>query len=258
MKFLSVSMSIWAILSVVFAGIAISSKSPARKIDRGYSDMWYWYTSKILTFLKDLLMIAASAFSLGCAFAGLGYSGARNVEKKQLTFVLFGVNFIAMCTYASFAMRLTPSILGCGGIPIDVARYLEWFCACPVLIFMIGEITKSEKKSQSRSVMMDYFMLLLGFIASVTREPYSQIFGTLATVVFVFIVMNLHSMFQKAIDGETACTIDPVGLRAAQIATDISWCLCTLSHHFHLHFLTNKSPHHLVSSKDPFDFFCRR
>jgi len=187
----------------------------AKQFNRGMSDLWYFY--------------GFSAFFLGAFFAFLGFSSAKNKEKKNLTLVLFAVDMIAMFTYLIHAFRLTPTLNGVYGLPVDPARFLEWICTCPVLIYLIGEVTKNPKLGND-SMNADYFLIGLGFLASIMKEPFSHLASTLAVFYFSKVVTNLYNMFQIAIEkGNT--NLDPTSLKTAQLATVFAWTMFPIVWH---------------------------
>jgi bacteriorhodopsin len=70
-----------------------------------------------------------------------------------------------MSTYILSALRLTYAIEDGKGHPVEFGRYIEWICTCPILILLIGEITKNIHESFQIFV-NDYIMLTLGFIGN--------------------------------------------------------------------------------------------
>jgi hypothetical protein len=213
MKMSIKSFVVWAVLTVVFAWYSLTGLHKTKPFNRGMADMWYYYT--------------ASAFLFGAAFAWLGYSSARTAEKKQLTGVLFLVDVTATVSYLVQAARITPTIRGVNGIPIDPSRYLEWLCTCPVLIYLIGEVTKNREISL-RAMKGDYTLLIFGFLAAIFREPYSEACGVMSCIFFMYVVKDLYDMFQNAIDGVSDCNLDKSALRAVQFATVFSWNTCII------------------------------
>lgn len=210
LRYLKKSFAIWVLLTSGLGYLMYTGAYTPKPFNRGMSDIWYLYT--------------ASAFFLGISFAVLGYCSARNSEKKNLAAILMIIDFVAMSSYIIQAMRWTPTLNGLNGVPIDPSRFLEWFATCPVLIYMIAEITKNHEMAKSLMI-NDYLLLVFGFFASIMREPFSSWMNTLSCICFMAVVQGLFKMYQAAIDGETGCKLDTVGLRVAQFSTCLAWTL---------------------------------
>ncbi|KAJ3319025.1 hypothetical protein HDU76_000663 [Blyttiomyces sp. JEL0837] len=201
-------MTIWVVITLALFGYMLSGLHRSRKFNRGVADEWYGY--------------GACSFAIGTLFAYLGVESAKTAEKKMLSRVFLWVNMIATSTYLLQRARLTPTVIGISGAPVDVARYLEWFSTCPTMIHMIGSITRSESLAH-KTMMIDYLLLSFGFLGSISREPYSYLFSTFAVVCFCFLVSGLWTMFTRAIDGDVECSMDVLALRWARNATCVSW-----------------------------------
>jgi class 3 adenylate cyclase len=169
--------------------------------------MWYGFT--------------ACAFAFGSFFAWLSLTIAKSPEKKALAKILLLVDGMAFCTYLLSAFRLTPTLKDINGYPVEVARFMEWICTCPSLILMVGEITKMKAKA-STSSKFDYALLVFGFLASITKEPYSTYFAFGAVICFVQVITGLDEMFRAALTDPT-CKLDPFSIKIAQYATLATW-----------------------------------
>jgi len=117
---------------------------------------------------------------------------------------------------------MTPTITGCNGIIVDPARYMEWLACCPVLIFLIADITKAPGNHWV-DVSFDYALIICGLLAAVTKEPYSHLFSTLSCCFFMIVVYKLYLNFEHALRPDSGCTLDPIAIRAAQVTTLVSW-----------------------------------
>ncbi|KAJ3319026.1 Guanylate cyclase 2G [Blyttiomyces sp. JEL0837] len=202
------NMMVWVFMTIALTYYTLTMHR-MKKFNRRYSDDFYSY--------------ASFGFLIGTVFAYLGAESARTSDKRLLSRVFLYVNGIAMITYALQVMRLTPVLTSAStGFPVDPARFLEWFSTCPTMIHMIGAITRCESIAR-RAMYFDYILLVCGFSASVVKEPFSYLLSTVAVICFCNLYSNLWTMFTKAIDGETDCTLDPVALRYARAATCYSW-----------------------------------
>jgi bacteriorhodopsin len=131
-------------------------------------------------------------------------------------------NLIAGTTYLLSAFRLTHALYDINGYPVEIGRYIEWISTCPVLILLIGEITK-EHEVAAVTMENDYIMLSLGFLGSITREPYSFAFQMICFYQFCLVISGLTTMFDNAIEGKNSCSLDKSALLAAKWATLITW-----------------------------------
>lgn len=200
------NIKVWLISTFVLGFYALTKRQP--KFDRADSNNWYFYTS--------------SVFGIGVFFSFLAIASAKSPEKRALSKVLCYCNLIAMATYLLSATRLTHALPDVNGYPVEVGRYLEWVCTCPVLILLIGEITKCPEIA-SKTMSYDYIMLGFGFVGSITREPFSYFFLMCCLSYFSLIIYGLNEMFDLAIEGKTGCTLDVAALTAAKYATLFAW-----------------------------------
>jgi bacteriorhodopsin len=200
------NLRLWVPSTLALGFYALTKKQP--QFDRQDSNSWYLYT--------------ASIFAIGIFFSFLGLVSAKSSEKRSLSKVLMACNIIAMSTYLLSAFRLTHALYDINGYPVEIGRYIEWISTCPVLILLIGEITKQPELA-AVTMENDYIMLSLGFIASITREPYSFTFQMLCFYQFCLVIKGLSEMFDNAIAGKTGCTLDVNALYAAKYATMITW-----------------------------------
>lgn len=199
---------VWMVLTMTLGFYSLTIRHRLIRFDRGSSDQWYFY--------------AASAFFIGIFFAWLANQSARNAEKKTLSNVLLLVDTISFSTYIIHSLRLTPSLRDLNGYPVDPARYLEWMSTCPVLILLIGEITKTPRVA-AKALFYDYCLLITGFLSAITREPYSSIFGTLSMGCFFNVIEGFNEMFAAAIEGRSDCKLDKVSLGTAKTITVVAW-----------------------------------
>ncbi len=137
------------------------------------------------------------------------------------------VDGIAFVSYLLMSMRLTPSLRDLNGYPVDLARFLEWFATCPSLILLIGEVTKCHQIA-TVTMRYDYVMLVCGFMAAITREPYSTYFSFGALSCFTQVITGLDSMFVAAQDPQSGCKLERLTIQTARYATVASWASCII------------------------------
>jgi class 3 adenylate cyclase len=186
---------------------AMQNQAKLHKFDRGDANMWYGFT--------------ACAFAFGSFFAWLSLTIAKSPEKKALSKILLLVDGMAFFTYLLSAFRLSPTLRDINGYPVELARFMEWICTCPSLILMVGDITKM-RTTASRTSKFDYVLLVCGFMASITKEPYSTYFAFGAVTCFVQVITGLDDMFKAAVNDPT-CKLDSYSLQIARFATVITW-----------------------------------
>jgi bacteriorhodopsin len=167
----------------------------------------------------------ATIFFFGILSAFLSQQASKTVEKRQLSGVLFTCCTIACATYLLMAYNLSPALRSPGGTPTYFARYIEWIVCCPVLIGLIGEITKSTKKV-GHVILADYIMIICGFSASIIKEPYSTFFGWAAIGCFFLVIQGLYDMYTDAMDKKTDSALSFEALRQARFVTVLAWCGC--------------------------------
>jgi class 3 adenylate cyclase/uncharacterized membrane protein YhaH (DUF805 family) len=200
------NMKLWIPTTLCLAFYALTKRQP--KWDRQDANTWYYYT--------------ASVFGIGIFFSFLAIASAKTQEKKALSKVLLYCNIIACSTYLLSATRLTHALPDVLGHPVEVGRYIEWISTCPVLIVLIGEVTKCPEIA-SRTMSYDYIMLMFGFAGSITREPFSYFMLMCCLSYFSLVIYGLSEMFDLAIAGKTGSTIDVPALRTSKYATLFAW-----------------------------------
>nr|AUF74470.1 opsin-GC isoform 3 [Allomyces reticulatus] len=210
LKFLSVQFACWAtVTTVLILYTLFVHERPT--FNRGWADIWYGY--------------GAFGFGIGLAFSFMGFQGARSAEKRALSLCLFGVNTISFCSYLLILLRLTPSIEGTFGNPVEPARYLEWMGTCPVLILLISEITQFPH-DPFKVIFNDYFLNATGFLGAILpAQPWGDLCNMLSCLGFSYVVYSLWMCFTGAIDGDTETRVDKNSLRWIRFSTLLTWTL---------------------------------
>ncbi|KAJ3074367.1 hypothetical protein HDU98_011436 [Podochytrium sp. JEL0797] len=184
------------------------------RFERGLADEFYAYT--------------AGCFGIAVIYSYIAYANAQNNEKRDLGKVLCLVNFIAMASYLMQWTRTTPTFTDYVGYPVDPSRFFEWLATCPILIYLIAEITDNHTRAD-RTASYDYTLIVLGFIACFLQQPYSEWLACCSTIFFFYTIYSLMVMFQTAINGQTGCKLDVASLRTAQIVTFLAWNSFTIT-----------------------------
>lgn len=198
----------WAVVTACTTFLMMSGGHKIKRFDRGFADLFY--------------VFAALSFAIAVAFSFIAYLGARTDEKRALTMILCAVNAIAMFSYCLQILRLTPTTMDHVGNPVDPARFLEWISTCPVLIYLIGEITKTQPY-QTETVKCDFALIIAGYIASVLKQPYSEIFATISSIYFFYAISNIMDMYDMGINRVTECKVNTQSLIAAKTITRGAW-----------------------------------
>ncbi|KAJ3412237.1 Guanylate cyclase 2G [Chytridiales sp. JEL 0842] len=204
---------VWSVITAAGFGAVLSGYYKPFKYDRGFSDEMYLYT--------------ATAFGVAIIYSFIAYYQAKNEEKKALAKVLCAVNIVAGASYLIQLYRLTPTFVDYVGHPVDPSRFFEWLATCPILIYLIAEITRNEHMA-SETATYDYTLILLGFAACFVKQPYSEILATLSTTFFYHTLKNLMDAYNSAMKGDTGCKLDVTSLKSARAVTFGAWNAFTI------------------------------
>ncbi|KAI9331466.1 nucleotide cyclase [Obelidium mucronatum] len=184
--------------------------------DRGYADEFYAYT--------------AGCFAIAVIYSYIAYANAQNNEKRDLGKVLCIVNFIAMATYILQFTRTSPSFKDYVGYPVDPARFFEWIATCPILIYLIAEITDNHQMADQTAT-YDYVLITFGFFACFLKQPYSEWMACSAVIFFFYTIIGIVTMYTRAIEGKTSCKLDVPSLAAARAITFLAWSAFPVTWH---------------------------
>jgi hypothetical protein len=66
-------------------------------------------------------------------------------------------------------------------------------------------------------------MTLFGFLASIARHPYDELFATTAMFCYLYALNGINTAFSMAIDGETNCAFSVDSLKSIRSLTYFSW-----------------------------------
>ena len=173
------------------------------------------------------------SFFFALSFAWLANQSAKSGDKKAVTQALYLLNFFPMMTWFLISNRLTPNFKDINGYPVATARYMEWIMASPLLVRLSADLTKCDESLYNSVSLHNNLCLVFGFLASITREPYSSLFTTISHGVFFPVVVGLYQMFTEPIEGKNKrCKVDHITLRVArdvhiagQIMVGLPWFL---------------------------------
>ncbi|KAJ3083105.1 hypothetical protein HDU99_000620, partial [Rhizoclosmatium hyalinum] len=203
----------WIVVTLFgFYQLASGHKGP--NYDRGFAFEAYAYT--------------ACCFGIAVIYSFIAFFNAQNNEKRDLGKVLCVVNFISMVSYLLQWTGYTVSYTDVYGHPTDPARFYEWLSTCPILIYMIAEITDNHHLADN-TASADYILLVLGYSSTFLRQPFSEYAAISAATCFFFVVKGFSSMFDRAIEGKTNCKLDPSSLWNAKWVTILAWASFPLS-----------------------------
>ncbi|KAJ3354057.1 Guanylate cyclase 2G [Entophlyctis luteolus] len=178
--------------------------------------------------IDDLYAYTGCCFLLAVIYSFIAYANAQNNEKRDLGKVLCIINTVAMSSYFLQYAHKTPTFYDFVGNPQDPSRYFEWLATCPILIYLIAEITDNHKLAGITAT-LDYLLIIFGFFACFFKQPYTEILAVLSTSCFCFTLNNLMIMFNTAIEGRTSCTLDATSLRSAKYITFAAWNSFTIT-----------------------------
>jgi class 3 adenylate cyclase/bacteriorhodopsin len=205
---------VWLVLTVAGAGVIIAGEYTPVKFDRGMSDEWYLYT--------------IAAFGIAVIYSYIAYTSAKDDERRQYASVLCAVNAVACTSYILQYLRLTPTFYDYVGHPQDPSRYFEWLATCPILIYLIAQVTGNPVAYADSTATFDITLIALGTIAAMCAQPYSEFFATLSCCFFFHTLHSLMDMYNKALNGVTGCKIGDGSLKGARFVTFLSWNAFTI------------------------------
>jgi class 3 adenylate cyclase len=90
---------------------------------------------------------------------------------------------------------------------------------------LVGEITK-EKDIARKATKNDYILLTFGFLANISKEPFSFYFALTALYQFTKVITAFNKMFTRAMNPKGNSKFEPLSLQIARMATVISWAAC--------------------------------
>jgi hypothetical protein len=158
--------------------------------DRGEADLGYQFIGAIFWF--------------GCFFFFMAWLGASSREKRSVALAMLMTTSLPAMTY-SFVIpyRLGFTFQDLNGNPLDIAPHFEALMATPLLIHVMGEITKTRQMAFT-TAWWNYFVFIFGILATViTTEPMSPLFSWFAMGAYAIALQILDNQFQKAMTGET-------------------------------------------------------
>lgn len=104
------------------------------------------------------------------------------------------VPMMAAATYLFVSLGL--GTMTVGGREVVWLRYFEWSLTTPLLIIGVVILTQSTSLTSSMMV-LDFVMILSGFVASVTQGTLKHISFAISTLLFIFL---LYLLLRKATD----------------------------------------------------------
>ena len=165
--------------------------------DRGEAELGYQFVGGI--------------FAFACFVFFLAWLGSSSRERKAVSFAMMSICSLPMLTY-SFIIpyRLGLTFQDLNGNPLDMAPHWEAICATPLLIFVIGEITKARHLSHDAN-----FWNILVFVFGVagmvvTTEPMSPLFLWLSIGAYSIQLKMVSKQFSLAT--ESGSTMSENGL----------------------------------------------
>ncbi|KAJ3288401.1 hypothetical protein HDU79_004871, partial [Rhizoclosmatium sp. JEL0117] len=186
-----------------------------KAVDRGNSDFIY----KGTTFV----------FIVAVCFTYLGYIGTKSAAKKSMTFVLMMTCGVVATSWFLLYLRAGITLLDGAGHPVDIIRHLEWAHDEANLAYFLGLLTSADQWTIGRTILESHGLLLFGFLASIARHPYDELFATISMCIYLACLQDIISMFQKAIDGEVDNKVDTWTLRRCRDITIFAWSYITLA-----------------------------
>jgi len=156
-------LALWAFGSVAMYGLVYNDPRLRQVIgDRGEAELGYQFVAAIFGF---------AAFTFFLVFLG-----ASSRERKSVALALTSVCGIAFATYGFIIPnRLGLTFQDANGNPLDLAPHWEALVNTPVLIHIIGEVTKSRKLAFT-TAFWNYPVFIFGALGMlITTKPMSPL-----------------------------------------------------------------------------------
>ena len=190
--------------------------------DRGEAELGYQFVGAIFAF-------AAFVFFLS-------WVGASSRERRSVAFSLTAITTIVSITYGFIIPnRLGLTFQDLNGNPLDIAPHWEALMLTPILIHIMGEITKNRQMAFV-TASWNYPVYVFGILGMViTTTPMSPLMLWLSVGSFSIVIKYIGKMFSLA--GQSGSSMNETSLTMAKYAA------CLL--------YTSPSPRDLSTSRMP-------
>jgi hypothetical protein len=171
--------------------------------DRGEAELGYQFIGGI--------------FAFACFVFFLVWLGSNSRERKAVSFAMMSICSIPMLTYGFIIpYRLGLTFQDLNGNPLDIAPHWEATCMTPLLIFVIGEITKTRDISHD-SNFWNIWVFVFGVAGMIiTTEPMSPLFLWLSMGCYSIQLKLVSKQFSLA--AESGSTMSGNGLTMTKYA----------------------------------------
>ncbi|KAJ3238779.1 Guanylate cyclase soluble subunit beta-2 [Chytriomyces hyalinus] len=179
-----------------------------KSFDRGNAD--FYYKGQAFTFLVAVF------------FAYLGYIGTKSVAKRTMIYIMMITNAVVAVSWFLLYLRAGVTFTDGTGRPLDSIRWLQWFHDSANTVYVCCLLSSADFATTTRSIAQSHGTFVFGFLASLARRPYDELFTALSLVCHLALCQEVFSMYQKAIDGEVDSRVDVWTLRRTRDVTIFS------------------------------------
>ncbi|KAJ3286325.1 Heat-stable enterotoxin receptor [Rhizoclosmatium sp. JEL0117] len=134
--------------------------------------------------------------------------------------VLFGM--VALIYYLTY-LRAGMVYADHNGYPVDALKFIGYGFGAPYVAYFAGQVSNADQASTYFAVLMAYCTMFLGFLISIARPPFGEIFSVLCVWSMLTALNQISKMYQAAIDGEVDNKVDVWTLGALRNATFFGW-----------------------------------
>ena len=161
--------------------------------DRGEAELSYQFIGGI--------------FAFACFIFFLAWLGSNSRERKSVSFAMMSICSLPFLTY-SFIIpyRLGLTFQDLNGNPLDIAPHWEAICATPLLIHVIGEITKTRQLAFTTNFWNSWVFIFGVSGMVITTEPMSPLMLWLAMGSYSITLKFMSKQFDLALESGSTMT----------------------------------------------------
>jgi len=161
----------------------------ADKVNARISFYWlFHYTTMIAFVVSTFIDVCGAVFTIHRA-------------KRRMCLILVFINGVSCFTYIAIISGWAPVHADFNTRGLYAARYLQWSFTTPSLIFLIGQIARTQTPTLVQIIGFDWLMIVSGFLSSYcTSMLWIMVWGFVSFATFVPVMFGLWRMHDEAID----------------------------------------------------------
>lgn len=141
------------------------------------------------------LWLGCISMTLGSIFFGFGADHARNKRWQIVHSLNFFICAIAASLY--LAMIFKQGFVTLGDRPAYLTRYLTWTFSTPLTLILLGYLGRSSIWLVASMIGADVYMIVTGFVATISSKPISQIWYLVSCGAYFGLVYLLLKYYQS-------------------------------------------------------------